>query len=327
MSSLRRAFVVLLILLFISPAAVSAAAPQPDTAPGLGSAPFLEMAWAQPTIREEPTRKWVLTQGVKALEDRNLPVLPAFYPLGAGDKIIFRSHWGIHAVDVKTGKLLWESDSRWSIDRMVRDSLKNGPLTAWVNGYLTVGRPAVLFENSVLASFSTDGKRVFAVEDVAVAPFSDPSGRVPPAQMMYGGIGNEVLKTNRLQAYDLDTGKLVWELGGTGQDPLDNTFFLAAPLLLDNKLHVLAEKEGNLRLLVLDPVKGSVISTMDVAGFRSRLSVDPLRRMKAAHLAHADGILVCATNAGLLMAIDLRTRSQNVNRPNQEGEQNQTPPT
>jgi outer membrane protein assembly factor BamB/tetratricopeptide (TPR) repeat protein len=320
MSSLRRAFVVLLSIFLVSLPAVLAAPGEPDKAQGLGSAPFLEMAWAQPTIREEPTRKWVVAQGVKALEDRGLAVLPAFYPLGAGGKVIFRSHWGIHAVDVKTGKLAWESDSRWSIDRMVRDSLKSGPLTAWVNGYLTTGRPGVLFENSVLASFATDGKRVFAVEDVAVAPFSAPDGRQPPAQTMYGSLGNDVLTNNRLQAYDLETGKLVWELGGRGQDELANTFFLAAPLLLDGKLHVLAEKEGNLRLVVLDPVKGDVISTMDVAGFRQRLSVDPLRRMQAAPLAHADGILVCSTNAGLLLAIDLRTRTLAWVHPYEEAE-------
>jgi outer membrane protein assembly factor BamB/tetratricopeptide (TPR) repeat protein len=321
MSSLHRAFVVLLSLLLASLLPVLAAPPQPDTAQGLGSAPFLETAWVQPTIREDPTRKWVVSQGVKALEDRGLPVLPAFYPLGAGGKVVFRSHWGIHAVDVKTGKLLWESDSRWSIDRMVRDSLKSGPLTAWVNGYLTTGRPSVLFDNSVLASFSTDGKRVFAVEDLAVAPFIDPSGRMPMQPTMYSALGNDALTHNRLQAYDLETGKLVWELGGRGPDELGNTFFLAAPLLLDGKLHVLAEKDGNLRLVVLDPVKGGVVSTMDVAGFRTRLGVDPLRRMRAAHLAHADGILVCTTNAGLLLAIDLRTRTLAWTYPYEEGDE------
>ena len=50
------AFVVLLSLLCIPLPTVVAAPPQPDTAQGLGSAPLLEKAWAQPTIREEPTR-------------------------------------------------------------------------------------------------------------------------------------------------------------------------------------------------------------------------------------------------------------------------------
>src|SRR5262249_37157383 len=131
---------------------------------------------------------------------------------------------------------------------------------------------------------------------------------------------------NRLQAFDLATGKLVWELGGRGSRPpgtdqgderppsgeaddLTDSFFLSAPLVLDGKLYVLNEKEGNLRLACLEPVHGKVEWLQPLASFRDRLANDPQRRMRAAALAYADGVLVCPTNAGFLLAFDLTTRT------------------
>jgi outer membrane protein assembly factor BamB len=285
-------------------------------------APVLERLWAQPTVREEQTRTWLDKQALPYLEQRGESVLPAASPLAVKDLVLFRSHWGVHAVNLRTGKLEWESDSRWSVDRMLRDPGKTGALTFWLNAYLAGNQPAVLFENSLVGSLSTDGRRLFAVEDFQVAPFPNPGnggGPGPGTPSAYGPGLSEALVHSRLQAFDLVTGKLIWELGARrdaadgppaeAPDDLAGSFFLAAPLVLDGKLYVLNEKDAHLRLVCLEPADGRVHFVQHLATFRTPLSADPQRRMRAASLAYADGVLVCPTNAGFLLAIDLTTRT------------------
>ncbi|HJT77450.1 MAG TPA: hypothetical protein VJ739_09640, partial [Gemmataceae bacterium] len=151
-----------------------------DTPAPAGRMPDLERQWAQPLSREEPARHWVRTQAVRYLEAHGQPVVPAFQPLAVGDKVVFRSHWGVHAVNLRTGKLEWETDSRWSIDRMMRDPAKAGSLAQWLAAYANAGQPAVVLDNATLGVLSTDGQRVFAVEDLQVAPPGVPNP-APPA--------------------------------------------------------------------------------------------------------------------------------------------------
>jgi outer membrane protein assembly factor BamB len=295
-----------------------AAAPAADTAGSAPRAPFLERAWAQPTVREEQTRNWLDKQVLPYLEQRGQPVMPATVPLAVKDLVLFRSHWGVHAVNLRTGKLEWESDSRWSVDRMLRDPGKTGAVDFWLKAYLQANQPAVILDNSLVGSLSSDGRRLFAVEDFQVAPFRQQNGNADPS----GGYGpgmSDAVQHSRLQAFDLLTGKLIWELGARhdrddappAADAADlaGSYFLAAPLVLDGKLYVLNEKDSHLRLACLEPATGAVRWLQDMASFRTNLAFDAPRRMRAASLAYADGVLVCPTNAGILLALDLHTRT------------------
>jgi outer membrane protein assembly factor BamB len=292
-----------------------------DTPGTVHSAPFLERTWAQPTVREEQTRNWLDKQVLPYLDQRGEAVLLASSPLAVRDKVLFRSHWGVHAVNLRTGKLEWESDSRWSVDRMLRDPGKTGALTFWLNAYLSANQPTVILDNSLVGNLSTDGRRLFAVEDFQVAPFRVQNGNPGPDMSgNYGpGLGDALLHS-RLQAFDLVTGKLIWELGArhdaddggpAREDPADlaGSYFLSAPLVLEGKLYVLNEKEGNLRLACLEPAHGEVQWLQHLASIRVPLNLDPLRRMRADALAYADGVMVCPTNAGFLLALHLQTRT------------------
>ncbi|HZY86888.1 MAG TPA: hypothetical protein VFE78_18790, partial [Gemmataceae bacterium] len=96
-------------------------------AQGSGGAAFMDMRWRQPTVQAEQTNAFLKT-AEKHLREKKQPVLPAFYPVTAvatatGGKrqalLIFRSFTGIQAVDMKNGKLAWDSPSGWSLDRML----------------------------------------------------------------------------------------------------------------------------------------------------------------------------------------------------------------
>lgn len=296
-----------------------------------GGTPFLEPAWKQKMVLTEPTSTRI-KMAETALATRNQPLLSAFSPVTAtmtkGEKttplLIYRSYWGIHVVNMLTGKFVWDSPSDWSLDRIIgatgreRDSAKVGAYSTWLDYFSPSSvRPQVLFENSVLATLSADNKMVYAVEDIAIPP---PQAHVMVNPGMAGGMaggnwGTDVqaaIMHNKLQAFDLNKdGKLAWEIGSRdGKAPLDDSFFLGPPLPLNNRLYVLTEKQQELRLATIDPTSGVLIGMQPLANTKDfKLWQDPIRRMQACHLAYAEGVLVVPTNAGAVFGVDLLSNS------------------
>ena len=67
---------------------------------------------------------------------------------------------------------------------------------------------------------------------------------------------------------------------------------------------MLAERFGEIVLLCLDPATGREVWSQEIASTSECLSLDPARRMQPVHLAYADGVLVCPTNVGAVVAVD-----------------------
>jgi outer membrane protein assembly factor BamB len=290
------------------------------TAKGEGDTPFMEKIWGNETVRTEETRQW-LAQAAGLMQQRHQPMLSGFFPVTAtvmkdGKKLpllVYRSHWGIHAVHMQTGKTQWEAASHWSMDRMVRDPNKHPAVSAWVNWYIQQ-RPSILLENSTVGTLSTDSNFAYMVEDLAVPPPpSFQNGMDFDGRWNQGGYSRwgqgvaDAIQHSRLQAFDLITGKLRWELGGKpdGKGELDGCYFLGAPMPLAGKLYVLTEKQQELRLACIDPSQGKVIRTQTLANTRDKMQQESIRRIQAAHLAYDEGMLVCPTNAGAILGVDL----------------------
>ncbi|HEV3258768.1 MAG TPA: PQQ-binding-like beta-propeller repeat protein, partial [Gemmataceae bacterium] len=247
------------------------------------------------------------------------PVVPAFFPVAATVQsdtgptplLIYRSYWGVHAVELKTGKLYWESILPSGMDVLVKDSQKMGVLNQWWNFYQQLNSQSILFENSTLGMISTDGTSVYAVDDLALPPHPNWLQQFQWGNGPQFGPLESAVKQSKLVAVELDSGKLLWEQGGPdGDQELAESFFLGPPLPLGGKLYVLNEKRTELRLLCLDPRrKGAVSWSQTLANIRDGLDKDVSRRMSAANLAYGEGILVCPTNAGAILGVDVLTHS------------------
>jgi outer membrane protein assembly factor BamB/tetratricopeptide (TPR) repeat protein len=289
------------------------------TGRGTGSAPLLKERWTQSAIGPEPPWAAIraVEKAVRTLEGRREAVLPAFYPIagmadvGFKNKVrtmlaIYRSYVGIHAVDIKSGKLVWEVESDWSLERMHRETPKVKAMQDWLNRHEKAGHASVVFENSVLGMLSSDSLRVYAVEDIAVPPVivDNLDGDLPWGQKV-----DDAIHHNRLLGFNLGDGKLVWELGGCGKGQLDDSAFLGPPLPLGGKLYVLNEKGQELRLVCLEPKRGKLGWLLPVAKVRHALLDDPYRRAAAAPLAYGEGVLVCPTNAGAVVGVDIESAS------------------
>jgi outer membrane protein assembly factor BamB len=189
--------------------------------------------------------------------------------------------------------------------------------------YIRTGQQDILYGNSTLGTLSTDGQRVYAVEDLAVPPPANANGP------RLDGRADRATRHNSLLAIGLGTGKLLWEVGGPDdRAEWSQVFFLGPPLPLDGKLYVLAQKDGpqhgELRLVCLDPTRrfqrGSDLIAWSETLTRvpTKVQGSPARRTQAAHIASAGGILVCPTNAGTLLGVEVRTRKVKWSYPYRE---------
>ncbi|HEY7156882.1 MAG TPA: PQQ-binding-like beta-propeller repeat protein [Gemmataceae bacterium] len=272
----------------------------------------LEPRWTRPTVHEAATRTWLQT-AVEAQESRVSPILPASAPIVAGGRVVYRSYRGLHAVDIQTGREAWQTPSAWSIDQMTAEPRYASHLQAWINDYLEVS-PHVLFGNALLGTLSTDGVRVYAVDDLAVPPYRrSPRGRWRQ-EFSWPDFGPELTDaadSSRLLALDAALGKLLWKIGGRGGTSraggLSNRYFLGPPLPLDGRLYALTEKDHELALVCLAAADGALVWKQALAYAPTRLLLDPGRRVQAARPAYGEGILVCPTNGGMVVGVDLLT--------------------
>src|SRR5262249_45251803 len=129
--------------------------------------------WTHRTALSEEARAW-LKEVVEKTQRRERPILPGFFPLLIGNKAIYASHWGIHAVNVRTGEMEWNTPGTGGLDMLLAKQAtpeKVEQARQWLDRYIKEkGALSVLFENSTVGTLSSDGTRVYYVDDVAAPP-------------------------------------------------------------------------------------------------------------------------------------------------------------
>ncbi|MCI0638280.1 MAG: PQQ-binding-like beta-propeller repeat protein [Gemmataceae bacterium] len=269
----------------------------------------------------------------------NMPVLPGFFPIASNNRLIYRTHLDVRAVYLKddkdpysgelkkAGSIAWKTtELDGALANVLSDTKMKTTLENWLTRYFAMpGFSNIVFENSLLGTLSTDNRLVYAVDDLAVPV---PGDQIQQFTWNSGNIAADVkplVLQNSLFAIDLISGKCIWKLGGGSKDdPFADSHFLGVPISVGGKLYVLNEKnngiqgDSDLRLVCIDPYKmagpsrPSVIEPIQSLGFvqqQHRITHDVSRRVNAVHLGYGEGILVCPTNAGEVLGVDLLTRS------------------
>jgi len=247
----------------------------------------------------------------------------------------------------RAGNLAWFSPAHGGAQTLFTDedqiarSEKAAAQSAW-QGYWANQMPSILFENALLGSISHDGKLAYFIDDLAVLPqpagfANDPWGGMQPPGA--NGEGPRTMKDyNKLVAVDLESGMLTWSLGGIGAQLktdeedritissklMENSYFLGPPLPLNGKLYTLFERDGHLKLACLDPQKlvmvpgvpgrgptpaPELVWVQNLGRTNTPLKQDPFRRIQGAFLAASEGVIICPTNTGAIIAVDINARS------------------
>lgn len=280
------------------------------------SRPLLVPRYRVPLTRHPEEARWLEARR-KLAADQESPLLPASIPLAVDGTILVHSPMGLLAVDFPTGKRLW---------------LKTGGAAAPVLEEAGTGenrgdepgaeqrdrRLAPVFDDATSGTLASDGRLVFAVEcdPDAVVNRDSPAGRI----QVFGGEAAAGGWTggNSLVAYDLEArGAVAWRLpvaaAAGSEKPTTAPWYLGPPLPVSDQLFVLVEEAGEVRMDVLEARSGRLVWTQPLAELDEDVKVEHAdsrgRRVAGLSPALAEGVLVCPTGAGAVIAVDLATRT------------------
>jgi outer membrane protein assembly factor BamB len=241
---------------------------------------------------------------------RKTNALPACEPVVARGQAVFRTLNRIRSVDLATGTLRWESfltDSAFSEQFDLRQAMRsvNVPKESHdISNPLNQRQTAVVYSRSrhdrTAGTLSTDGNQLFSLEEGGVTAKAT-SYRQP-------GLRQAAPRSwNRLCAFDLESGILQWQIGGPEGEhelPAAGMFFLGVPTVIDDSIYVLGEQSNWVRLLCLDPSTGKIEWVQPVTTATAAITREGLRRIGGISPCSAEGLIICPTIAGQVVAFD-----------------------
>lgn len=236
--------------------------------------------------------------------------IPAAQPIVVGDLAIFRAFGKLQAIDLESGELEWESAT---LDPLIPEAFRS--YTPSLSPRRT---PPVIqafeqraWNDLTSGTISTDGRHVFSIEEIGT------SRRAISILGQQPGVSGDS-NFNLLRAYDVVTGKTVWNVGGKltdGSPQFAGHFFLGPPLVLGDRIYVLAELREQILLLALREEQDAdnrwtVRSdwTVVIANSMTSGDIPTSRRFSGLSPTYSDGKLICPTAAGAYVAVDLVDR-------------------
>ncbi|HBO45885.1 MAG TPA: hypothetical protein DD670_18585, partial [Planctomycetaceae bacterium] len=271
-----------------------------------GSRPLLDPVW-EASLSDHPVAESLLANQSEYQALRNTPMISVLQPLALDDVVVMRSLHTLMAIDPATGKRLWEAPAEDVLEEATEAYRAMFQQPGHFVGYVCQRA----WKDQVYGSLSSDGRRVFAVEDLSVGVSG--YGR---RSVVRGGrrIVNPLWPKsfNRLAAYDARGGKLLWHLGGSSDEfdlDLTGAFFLGAPLPVGRQLYQLADVSGEIRLYCLNAETGKVKWSQRIAMTDQGIVQSPTRRWASLSPSCGNGILVCPTAAGAIVAVEPGTPS------------------
>ncbi|MEI6241406.1 MAG: PQQ-binding-like beta-propeller repeat protein [Planctomycetia bacterium] len=292
------------------------------------SRPLLVPRYRVPLTRH-PEEARLLEKRRRLFADRDAPLLPAGMPLAVDGTILVHSPLGLLAVDFASGKRVWLRGDEAAVDAggagMQEEAEDGRP-----EGPASLHR---VFTDSTCGAVSSNGRFVYCIE---IGGRDRGAGVRGPGRR--GGEMPGSDSGNVLAAYDLAArGAPAWRLpaggmaaggmaaggmaaggmaagGMAADDDADaDAWSLGAPLVIGDQLFVLVEQKGEIRLDVRAAADGRLLWSQPLAELDEEQQADRpetrTRRFSGLSPAFAEGVLVCPTGAGTVIAVDLATRT------------------
>jgi outer membrane protein assembly factor BamB/tetratricopeptide (TPR) repeat protein len=280
--------------------------------------PLLNYNWMLPTLNN-PTDMARVAQQYRAIRDRDEPLVCALQPIVVQNYAVIRQPESNKLIGInltKEGKREWiypafdDSPNAQTV-RESQFQNRNPAQTNTRDGELKQR----IWEDNIFGQVSSDGRQVYVIDELGIAQVNGvnvPAVAIGPRGMRFQNPA-VTRPNNLLVALDLaKQGSLVWTAGGNlGEIPaLAGAFFLGAPLPVGDQIYALAEFNGEIRLVCLDSRTGNLEWKQPLATIENfSITNDPSRRLAGASPSLADGILICPTSAGAVVAVDLTTRT------------------
>ncbi len=251
----------------------------------------------------------VIADSLVELRDYGIADFTSHAPIVVGDTVVARTVDRLAAFDVKTGNVRWQRlfDNVWSQHGSNSQFLLNPNFRALVAESLS----QQVQSDSVANSMSSDGIRLFVIEPTKKAATKRSFSRrgppvIPPGGPPVSPAQNPTTSTNHITAIDLSNGKTVWN--SASADSSSQTFFLGPPLPIGDTLYAVAQRGPEIVVDAIAAADGQRLWSIPLAISSESLSGNPRRRGNACPVAFADGMLICPTGAGIVVAVELMTR-------------------
>lgn len=276
--------------------------------------PLGELRWELKTVENRSDLDALQSLRQSAIS-RTQPLLPSMHPLIQDSTVILRTLQKVVALDGETGRRNWEYPWQREPERAPPNQrLSNISL-------MTLDRPTELRQrlstDALYGQLSCDAQRVYFLDGLSPAPEGPRAQAMLAAGVMAfnarGGRDGQADPNCRLVALDLKReGMLAWVVGGeSGNDEprLAGAMFHSAPLVEGRRLYIPAEIQGEIQLCALAADSGRLEWSLPIARPKGSLLQDGLRRLSGAPPSLAEGVLVCPTSAGAIVAVDPANRS------------------
>lgn len=271
-----------------------------------GKLPLLVETWNQSLLQSDSESERV-RDVVRGALDSSSGLIPAGLPLVVGSRVACRTIEGVSVFDTRAGELLWRTNREDS----TRDLLSQPARTRFRSGEAADEKVRdFYFRDSVHGLLSSDGQRLFVIEHQAMPNRAFSQSRFRNARSDKLIVENA---TNVLAAYDLETGGLLWSVGGVDSGEqfkpvLAGHYFHGVPVAVGGELFIVTENDNAIRLQTLDPTTGEVKWSQLLAFSAERVERAFDRRSFTAQITVAGGVLLCPTTADWLIAVNPLTR-------------------
>ncbi len=270
-----------------------------------GGPPHLWPRWHARTIREANDLVELQKRREELIRQRRTWML-ATSPVAVGDVVIARTPTQLIAIDWTTGKRIWEtrpekatgdSSSLTLSDEGDDDSA--GMIT------LDMVQQRVWLD-AVFGAISTDGLRVYSIRGLETV-----GGNINRTQ--WGGIRvfgddgeTDMTATNALVAHDIRSeGKLLWQIDGAKTGEIwSGIAFLGPPVATPHGLFALAELNNAIHIVQIDAERGQLVWKQPLVNLERGIGIEAGRRLAGATISYGEGLLVCPTGAGSVVAVD-----------------------
>lgn len=278
---------------------------EPDTSGAGLTPPAFPAVWATGDgVGAEPLRE--LWAGSRRAEGR-----PVAVPAGAvvtPSGVVVRDAAAVVAYDAESGMPLWRMPMSGECGPQATSPGDLNELTRLETGYASGG---------VYGRLTADDERVYVLDSAAEAasssvrtashvPVGDVAVPAGVAEQQPGGI-----RTNRLLALPTSLPndaeeRPLWVVGGHvgGDARLAGHYFFGPPTVTDDGLLALAEHRQCLYLVALNPGTGEVLWRQPLGYVPRPVASDGARGAAACVPTVAEGVAVCCTNAGFVVAYD-----------------------
>ena len=267
-----------------------------------------------------PTARWVvpttttreqelsLARHEKELLESDSSTIPVVQPIAFGNTVIIRMVDRIAAVHFESGKIEWTyppdssffSSSQDSV--RIKDELPNEKIFS-----------QRMWRDHIFGQMSSDGRSLFVIPNPGNAGQNAYIGQVNRARLTDPLVSRSLV--NELIALDARRGgALQWRVGGdTGlnEPKLAGAFFLGPPLPIDGQLLAVCQRKMLIQLVALEPATGKLLWEQTLASTEKtgNVSQNKNRRLSGVMPTCSNGLIICPTGVGALVALDMGTRA------------------